>query len=56
MPSSVFPGMGCAFPIRAQKREGVVIYVEVFGFWSREAVWKRIELAEKGLGARVAYA
>jgi predicted nuclease of restriction endonuclease-like RecB superfamily len=32
------------------------IFIEVLGFWSRDAVWKRVELTEKGLGARVVFA
>jgi hypothetical protein len=25
------------------------VFVEVLGFWSRDAVWRRIELCERGL-------
>ena len=32
------------------------MYLEVLGFWSRDAVWRRIELARKGLGAPVLFA
>jgi hypothetical protein len=32
---------------------GQTVYLEVLGFWSRDAVWKRIELAHKGLAAVV---
>jgi hypothetical protein len=32
---------------------GQTVYLEVLGFWSRDAVWKRIELARKGLAAVV---
>ena len=34
---------------------GEPVYVEVLGFWSRDAVWKRIELAQQGLGARIVF-
>ena len=35
---------------------GEVLYMEALGFWSREAVWKRIELAEAGLTSPVLFA
>lgn len=35
---------------------GEVAYLEVLGYWSREAVWKRVELARKGLDSRVIFA
>ncbi|MBS2016585.1 MAG: DUF790 family protein [Deltaproteobacteria bacterium] len=31
------------------------VYVELLGFWSRDAVWRRVELAERGLGAPVVF-
>jgi predicted nuclease of restriction endonuclease-like RecB superfamily len=50
------PGIGTCVPdLELKDGKGRVVYVEVLGFWSRDAVWKRIELAEKGLGARVVY-
>jgi predicted nuclease of restriction endonuclease-like RecB superfamily len=50
------PGIGTCVPdLELEDARGRVAYVEVLGFWSRDAVWKRIELAEKGLGARVVY-
>ena len=30
-----------------------LVYLEAFGFWSRDAVWKRVELLRKGFPARV---
>lgn len=45
------PGVGLTVPdltLRETKTERVV-HVEVLGHWSRDAVWKRVELAEKGL-------
>jgi predicted nuclease of restriction endonuclease-like RecB superfamily len=50
------PGIGTCVPdLELEDARGRIAYVEVLGFWSREAVWKRVELAEKGLGARVVY-
>ncbi len=50
------PGVGVCIPDLVLRREGSPpVYVEVLGFWSRDAVWKRIELAERGLGARIVF-
>lgn len=50
------PGVGTCVPdLELRDDGGRVAYVEVLGFWSRDAVWRRIELAEKGLGARVVF-
>jgi predicted nuclease of restriction endonuclease-like RecB superfamily len=51
------PGVGVCIPdfVLRHRDGGDPIYVEVLGFWSRDAVWKRIELAERGLGARVVF-
>lgn len=35
---------------------GEVCYLEVLGYWSRDAVWKRVELCERGLRERVIFA
>lgn len=32
---------------------GEEVYLEAFGFWSRDAVWRRIELIRKGFPARI---
>lgn len=32
------------------------VYVEVLGWWSRDAVWRRVELVEKGLAERIVFA
>lgn len=53
------PGVGLAIPDLELRRPGArePVYVEVMGFWSRDAVWKRVELAERGLaGARCVFA
>lgn len=51
------PGVGACVPdlllthLASRQR----VYVEVMGYWSRDAVWKRVELAEKGLGAPILF-
>ena len=35
---------------------GESVYVEILGYWSRAAVWKRVELVEQGLADRVVFA
>jgi predicted nuclease of restriction endonuclease-like RecB superfamily len=52
------PGKGVIVPDltfhhRPTKR---LVHLEVLGFWSRDAVWKRIEWAESGLGVPVVFA
>ena len=51
------PGAGVIVPDlvlkhRKTKRE---VFVEVLGYWSRDAVWKRIELAQRGLKAPIVF-
>jgi hypothetical protein len=49
------PGVGQCVPDLefVHEQTGQTVYLEVLGFWSRDAVWKRIELARKGLAAVV---
>jgi predicted nuclease of restriction endonuclease-like RecB superfamily len=35
------------------KETGEEVFLEAFGFWSRDAVWKRIEAVRKGFPARI---
>ena len=35
------------------RETGEEVYLELFGFWSRDAVFRRVEQIEKGLGARL---
>ena len=51
------PGVGVIVPDivlkhRKNKRE---VFIEVLGYWSRDAVWKRIELAQHGLKAPIVF-
>jgi predicted nuclease of restriction endonuclease-like RecB superfamily len=59
------PGIGLSVPDlvferpREPGREGPArerIYLEVMGYWSRAAVWKRVELVQAGLGERILFA
>jgi predicted nuclease of restriction endonuclease-like RecB superfamily len=51
------PGLGVCIPdlVLRHRDGGEPIYVEVLGFWSRDAVWKRVELAQQGLAARIVF-
>ncbi len=52
------PGVGICVPdIELQhEQDGRIVYVEVLGFWGRDAVWKRIELVERGLAVPILFA
>jgi uncharacterized protein len=52
------PGVGqCVPDLEFVHREsGQTVYLEVLGFWSRDAVWKRIELVRQGLPQAVVFA
>jgi predicted nuclease of restriction endonuclease-like RecB superfamily len=52
------PGSGLCVPdLRFSNRlTGEIAYLEVLGYWSRDAVWKRVELAQAGLRERVLFA
>jgi uncharacterized protein len=52
------PGAGLCVPdLRFEHAEtGARVYLEVLGYWSRDAVWKRVELALAGLPEPVLFA
>jgi uncharacterized protein len=52
------PGIGLCVPdlVFEHERTGECVYLEVMGFWSREAVWRRVELVEAGLSERILFA
>lgn len=52
------PGIGVCIPdlVFSHSKSRERVYFEALGFWSRDAVWKRVELAKKGLGRRVLFA
>ncbi|MDB4941762.1 MAG: hypothetical protein JWP97_1296 [Labilithrix sp.] len=51
------PGLGVCIPdlVLTRAASDAPIYVELLGFWSRDAVWKRVELAQQGLGAPIVF-
>jgi predicted nuclease of restriction endonuclease-like RecB superfamily len=51
------PGAGVCVPdLLLERRDGAKILLEIMGFWSRDAVFARIELVERGLAERVMFA
>ncbi|HEY0714822.1 MAG TPA: DUF790 family protein, partial [Polyangia bacterium] len=52
------PGAGIVVPDLELEHtpSGRCVQVEVMGFWSRDAVWRRIELAERGLPDPILFA
>jgi uncharacterized protein len=42
--------------LRFEHPGGAAVFLEVMGYWSRDAVWRRVELVEKGMGAKVVFA
>jgi hypothetical protein len=52
------PGIGYCVPDLelVHGETGECVYVEVLGYWSRAAVWKRVELVEQGLEQRIVFA
>jgi predicted nuclease of restriction endonuclease-like RecB superfamily len=52
------PGLGVCVPdLRlVRERDGAEAFVEVLGYWSRASVWQRVELAQRGLGAKILFA
>jgi uncharacterized protein len=51
------PGIGLCVPDLVFKhRDGTKVFLEVLGFWSREAVFRRIELVERGMKHKILFA
>jgi hypothetical protein len=52
------PGVGICVPdlVLTHHDTGECVYVEVLGYWSRAAVWRRVELVEQGLPDRILFA
>jgi uncharacterized protein len=52
------PGVGLCVPdlVFEHQRSGARAFVEVLGYWSRAAVWKRVELVEGGLTEPIVFA
>jgi len=49
-------GVGLCVPDLELTRDGRTVYVESMGYWSRDAVWKRVELVQAGLSAPIVFA
>jgi len=52
------PGIGMCVPDLVFEHQGTKekVYLEVMGFWSREAVWRRVDLVENGLSEKILFA
>jgi predicted nuclease of restriction endonuclease-like RecB superfamily len=51
------PGVGICIPdLCFAHTSGAQVFLEVLGYWSRDAVWQRVELVQKGLAAKVLFA
>ena len=51
------PGIGLCVPdvCFTHQETGEQVLCEVLGFWNRDAVWRRVELVEKGLSAKIVF-
>jgi predicted nuclease of restriction endonuclease-like RecB superfamily len=50
------PGLGLVVPDLVFERGKERVHLEVMGFWSRDAVWRRVELVHAGLAEPVVFA
>jgi predicted nuclease of restriction endonuclease-like RecB superfamily len=51
------PGVGLCVPdLRFTHRSGVSVFLEVLGYWSRDAVWRRVEMVQRGLDHKLLFA
>jgi len=52
------PGHGVCIPDLSfeHARSGERVHLEVLGYWSRDAVWRRVELVQAGLAHRIVFA
>lgn len=52
------PGVGVCVPdlVLRPRAGGREVFVEVLGYWSRAAVWRRVELVQRGLAEPVVFA
>lgn len=50
------PGVGLCIPDLVFTRGGETVYFEALGFWSRDAVFRRVELVERGIGHKMLFA
>ena len=52
------PGVGTIAPdlVLLNDKRGDRVYLEILGYWSRDAVWKRIEISRAGLPHKIVFA
>lgn len=50
------PGIGLCVPDLMLERDGKVVYLESLGYWSRDAVWRRVELVQSGMTVPILFA
>jgi predicted nuclease of restriction endonuclease-like RecB superfamily len=52
------PGVGVCVPdlVFVHRDSNVRVHLEVMGYWSRDAVWRRVELVQAGIAARFLFA
>lgn len=52
------PGVGLCVPdlVFTHKKTGEAVLFEALGFWSRAAVWKRVELVDAGMKQKILFA
>ena len=52
------PGVDLCVPdlVFTHEASGRRVYLEVLGYWSREAVWRRVDLVEAGLPQPIVFA
>lgn len=50
------PGVGLCVPDLVFTKGKQQVFLEVMGYWSRDAVWRRVELVEAGLPQRILFA
>lgn len=43
------PGIGLCVPDIKFEEDGECVYLELMGYWSRQSVWRRVELVEAGM-------
>lgn len=51
------PGVGLCIPdLLFEHSTGARVFFEALGYWSRDAVWQRVELVQRGLDAHILFA
>jgi uncharacterized protein len=51
------PGVGLCIPdLRFTHDSGTSVHLEVLGYWSRDAVWQRVDMVQRGLGKKLLFA